>query len=72
MGLTTSEHYALAWQVWQTFGLPMATVWFLEPGEAADDQTALFLGLDPLPLHELTQRDLTLLEEVSKRPMSPS
>lgn len=72
MGLTTSDHYTLAWQVWQMFGLPLATVWFLEPDPTSDPPQALFLGLDPLPLTDLTQRDLALLEEVSQRPMSPS
>jgi len=30
----------------------------------------LFLGMDPLPLHELSERELRLYEEVSQRPMS--
>lgn len=67
VGVTTSEQYALAWDVWRALGIPLARVWYVESSEGP-----LFLGLDPLRLHELTDRELRLLEEVSQRPMSPS
>ncbi len=76
MGVTTHDEYQLAWNVWQTFGIPLALVWFVEAPAPTDDDPAatapLFLGFDPLPLHELSERDLRLFEEVSQRPMSPS
>ncbi len=75
LGTTAHEEFQLAWQVWQTFGIPLALVWFVEaPAPTEDDPDAtkpLFLGFDPLPLHELSERDLRLFEEVSQRPMSP-
>lgn len=67
MGLTTSPHYDLAWQVWQTFGIPLTRIWYLDT-----EQRPLFVSLDPQPLHDLTERELRMLEEVSQRPMSPS
>lgn len=76
VGVTTSDHYGLAWQVWTTFGIPLATVWYIEPDGVPEDGGArpgpLFLSLDPLPMHELTEQELRLFEEVTKRPMSPS
>lgn len=65
VGTTAHNEYGLAWDVWRVFGVPLATVWFVE-----SDDGPRFLGLDPLPLHELTERELRLFEEVSKRPMS--
>lgn len=82
VGLTAHEDYHLAWDVWRTFGIPVCEVWFLEvpghtrPGEGEGAHPVevparrLFLGIDPLPLHELSERDLRLYEEVSQRPMS--
>lgn len=66
-GVTSHPDYQMAWNVWQSLGIPLATIWFVEAKEG--DR---FLGLDPLPLHELTERELRLFEEVSKRPMSRS
>jgi hypothetical protein len=66
-GVTGHTDFQLAWHVWQAFGIPLANIWFVE-AEGGNR----FLGLDPLPLHELTERELRLFEEVSKRPMSPS
>ncbi|MFO1532867.1 MAG: hypothetical protein ABR562_04080 [Thermoplasmatota archaeon] len=81
VGVTAHENYHLAWDVWRTFGIPLCEIWFLEtpPGPATDGTAPatesggrrLFLGMDPLPLHELTERELRLYEEVSQRPMSP-
>jgi hypothetical protein len=78
VGVTAHEHYALAWNVWRTFGVPLATIWYVEarqpdvpegaPG-APGASRPLFLGLDPLPLHELTERELRLYEEISQRPL---
>ncbi len=67
VGITTGKEVDLAWQIWQVFGIPLATVWYLETEEGP-----LFVSLDPLPLHDLTERELRLFEEVSTRPMSPS
>lgn len=67
VGTTTSEHYSLAWQVWQVFGIPLATVWYLDT-----DDGPRFLSLDPLRLPDLTERELRMFAEVSARPMSPS
>jgi len=80
MGMTTREEdHELAWRLWAIFGVPLARVWVIEPDQNEDESSAAdgaqettFLGLDPLPLHELTPRDLRLLEEVSQRPMSRS
>lgn len=72
VGVTAHENYALAWDVWRTFGVPLATIWYIETGDP-DGPTGsrpLFLGLDPLPLHELTERELRLFEEISQRPLS--
>jgi hypothetical protein len=83
VGVTAHEHYALAWNVWRTFGVPLATIWYVEASQpddpASPDGTPaasppaasrpLFLGLDPLPLHELTERELRLYEEISQRPL---
>ncbi len=66
VGTTTSEHYNLAWRVWQAFGVPLATIWYLD-----SDDGPLFVSLDPLLLHDLTERELRMFEEVSTRPMSP-
>ena len=84
VGVTAHEDYHLAWDVWRTFGIPVCEIWFLEtqpeakPADSGADTAAepagakrLFLGMDPLPLHELTERELRLYEEVSQRPMSP-
>lgn len=74
VGVTANENYHLAWDVWRTFGIPLAEIWYLETGgEGTEPGTSrpLFLGLDPLPLHELSERELRLYEEVSQRPMSP-
>lgn len=73
VGVTAHENYHLAWDVWRTFGVPLATIWFVETGDAVHPEgtRALFVGLDPLPLHELTERELRLYEEVSQRPMQP-
>jgi hypothetical protein len=67
LGITTSEHIDLAWSVWTAFGVPLATVWYLDASDGPR-----FVSLDPLPLHDLTERELRLYEEVAKRPMSPS
>ncbi len=67
VGTTTSPHYDFAWRIWQAFGIPLATVWYIDEGNGP-----LFLSIDPLPLHELTERELRNFEEVSRRPMSPS
>ena len=67
VGMTMGDHFQLAWKVWQVFGVPLSTIWYLD-----SDAGPLFLSLDPLPLHELTERELRLFEEVSQRPMSPS
>lgn len=67
VGVTASDEYELAWRVWQIFQIPLATIWYLETRKGP-----LFCCLDPLPLHELTDRELRLFEEVSQRPMSPS
>jgi hypothetical protein len=87
VGVSTSPEFRLAWQVWRTFGLPLCVIHYLAvpvPGEHATPEAAmaengnghparpLFLGIDPLPLGELSQRDLDLLEGVSTWPMSPS
>ena len=74
VGLTTHENFLLAWNVWRAFGLPLATIWYMEapPLEGESDPRPLFLGLDPLPLHDLNERELQLIEEVSQRPMSQS
>lgn len=74
LGTTAHDNYQLAWDLWVALGLPLATVWFVEAGDPDGDEGSrpLFLGVDPLPLHELTERELRLLEEVSTRPMSPS
>ena len=66
VGVTTSPHYELAWRIWSVFRIPLATVWYLE-----SDDGPRFVAFDPLPLHALTERELRLFEEVSKRPMSP-
>lgn len=71
VGVTAHENYHLAWDVWRTFGVPLAEIWYVEAGDpdGPDGSKPLFLGLDPLPLHELTERELRLFEEVSQRPM---
>ncbi|HJQ92654.1 MAG TPA: hypothetical protein VJ874_00040, partial [Candidatus Thermoplasmatota archaeon] len=94
VGVTAHEHYHLAWNVWRTFGVPLATIWYVQPEspespvppvpsvppatspaepapapEPAPAGRPLFLGLDPLPLHELTERELRLYEEISQRPL---
>ncbi len=73
VGVTAHENYHLAWDVWRTFGVPLATIWYIEAGDpdSPEGSKALFVGLDPLPLHELTERELRLYEEVSQRPMMP-
>jgi hypothetical protein len=73
VGCTTSDQVLLAWDVWRTFGIPLATIWYVEAGDpdGPDGSKPLLLGLDPLPLHELTERDLRLFEEVSQRPLDP-
>jgi len=73
VGVTAHENYHLAWDVWRTFGVPLATIWYVETGDpdSPEGSKPLFVGLDPLPLHELTERELRLYEEVSQRPMSP-
>lgn len=72
VGVTANENYQLAWDVWRTFGVPLATVWTVEVKDpAAPTGTRdLFLGLDPLPLHQLTERELRLFEDISQRPLS--
>lgn len=67
VGTTISDQYQLAWQVWQAFGLPLTTIWYLDTPDGAK-----FVSLDPLPLHDLTDRELRIFEEVSQRPMSRS
>ena len=79
VGVTSHENYQLAWDVWRTFGVPLATIWYLEtgdpdgPGDPATGRPAgsrpLFLGLDPLPLHEVSERELRLYGEISQRPL---
>jgi len=71
VGVTAHENYHLAWDVWRTFGVPLAEIWYVESGDpdGPDGSKPLLLGLDPLPLHELTERELRLFEEVSQRPM---
>ncbi len=64
-GVTTNHAYDLAWRIWAVFGLPLCTVWYLDAPEGP-----LFVSLDPLPLHELTERELRMYEGVSARPMS--
>ncbi len=73
VGVTAHENFHLAWDVWRTFGVPLATIWFVETtrAESAEGPRALFVGLDPLPLHELSERELRLYEEVAQRPMMP-
>lgn len=66
-GVTAHGPYELAWSVWTVFGIPLCTVWYLDT-----DDGPRFVSIDPLPLHELTERELRLYEEVSQRPMSPS
>ena len=66
VGVTAGDEVEMAWQVWNTFRIPLATVWYLDTEEGAK-----FVSMDPLPLHELTERELRLYEEVAKRPMSP-
>ena len=66
-GVTAHGPYDLAWSVWAVFGIPLCTVWYLDTPDGPR-----FVSLDPLPLHELTERELRLYEEVSQRPMSPS
>ena len=65
VGTTAHAEYEFAWDVWRVYGIPLATVWFVDAPDGPR-----FLGLDPLPLHELTERELRIFEEVSKRPMS--
>jgi len=67
LGVTTGEEPELAWKIWTTFGIPLATVWYLE-----QEDGPRFVSMDPLPLHDLTERELRLYEEVARRPMSPS
>jgi hypothetical protein len=79
VGVTGHENYQMAWDVWRTFGVPLATIWYIEagdpdgPGDPATGRPAgskpLFLGLDPLPLHEVSERELRLFEEISQRPL---
>jgi hypothetical protein len=73
VGVTAHDNFHLAWDVWSCFGLPLATVWYVETGDpdGPDGSKPLFVGLDPLPLHELTERELRLYEEVSQRPLEP-
>lgn len=67
LGVTTGDHADLAWNVWRAFGIPLCTLWYID-AEAGP----LFVSLDQLPLHDLTERELRIYEEVAKRPMSPS
>lgn len=67
VGITAHGPFDLAWQVWTVFGLPLCTVWYLDT-----EAGPLFVSLDPLPLHELTERELRMYEGVSQRPMSLS
>lgn len=71
VGVTAHDNYHLAWDVWRTFGVPLAEIWYVESGDpdGPEGSKPLLLGLDPLPLHELTERELRLYEEVSQRPM---
>jgi hypothetical protein len=71
VGVTAHENYHLAWDVWRTFGVPLAEIWYVESGDpdGPEGSKPLLLGLDPLPLHELSERELRLFEEVSQRPM---
>jgi len=66
LGVTTGDHAELAWQAWRVFGVPLFRLWYLDTGPAT------FVSLDPLPLHDLTERELRIYEEVARRPMSPS
>jgi hypothetical protein len=72
VGVTSHDNYHLAWDVWRTFGIPLGEIWYIEAGDpdGPEGSKPLFLGIDPLPLHELTERELRLYEEVSQRPMS--
>jgi hypothetical protein len=65
LGVTTGDHADLAWQTWQVFGIPLCTLWYLDAESGPQ-----FVSLDPLPLHDLTERELRMYEEVAKRPMS--
>lgn len=67
LGVTTGDHPDLAWQLWRVFGIPLATAWYLDT-----DDGPRFVSMDPLLLHDLTERELRLYEEVARRPMSPS
>ena len=67
LGVTSGPHPQFAWTLWTVFGIPLATAWYLDTVDGP-----LFVSLDPLPLHDLTERELRLYEEVAKRPMSPS
>lgn len=67
LGVTMGDHPGLAWRVWTVFGIPLATVWYLDTADGPR-----FVSMDPLPLHDLTERELRLYEEVARRPMSPS
>ncbi|MHB1260517.1 MAG: hypothetical protein ACYC2H_02250 [Thermoplasmatota archaeon] len=78
VGVTSHDNYQLAWDVWRTFGVPLATIWYLETGDpdgigpdgnGVTGSKPLFLGLDPLPLHEVSERELRLYEEISQRPL---
>lgn len=71
VGVTAHDNFHLAWDVWRTFGVPLAEIWYVESGDpdGPEGSKPLLLGLDPLPLHELTERELRLFEEVSQRPM---
>lgn len=66
LGITTGPHIELAWAAWATFGMPLCRLWYL------DGDVPRFVSLDPLPLHDLTERELRLYEEVARRPMSHS
>jgi hypothetical protein len=71
VGVTAHENFHLAWDVWRSFGIPLAEIWYVEAGDpdGPEGSRPLFLGMDPLPLHELTERELRLYEEVAQRPM---
>lgn len=72
----------LAWQLWERFRVPLVTVYGVteSPDDAAatdhgatnggDAAPAWVTHIEPLPLHELTERDLRFFEEVSERPYS--
>jgi hypothetical protein len=71
IGVTSHDNQQLAWDVWRTFGVPLATIWYIEAGDPDDEGVGsrpLFLGLDPLPLHEVSERELRLYEEICQRP----